>query len=374
MRRIGVLTSGGDCPGLNAVIRAVVRAAYEVYGAEVIGIPDGFSGLLQGGCPRLLSSDDVSGLLVLGGTVLGTTNRGPFNLGPDGLPLPANLSEFESASARTAELGLEGLVVVGGDGSLRIAKAFQRMDVNIVGVPKTIDNDLAATDRTFGFDTAVSVASEALDRLHTVAAAHHRIMVCEVMGREAGWIALHSGLASGADAILIPEIPFQWPPLVAMVAKRRAHNRNYSLVVVAEGSFPAGSSPFYQSPGRLGGVAQVVGTELARLTGVETRVTVLGHTQRGGTPTAYDRVLASRFGEAATHLAAAGRYGRMVALRGEEIVDVTLEQALSRFNRVQPDCQLVRMARSTGICFGDELVPEPATAAVMHSDDPLSQN
>lgn len=354
MRRIGIITSGGDCPGLNAVIRAVVKTAHRVYHAEVLGIHDGFNGLLPGGCIRPLSSDDVRGLLVLGGTILGTTNRGPFDLGPDGIPLPGAMPYFMAVAERIRELKLDCLVVVGGDGSLRIARVLVWQGISLVGVPKTIDNDLAATERTFGFNTAVAVASEALDRLHTVAVAHHRIMVCEVMGREAGWIALHSGLASGADAILIPEIPFRWEPLVQMVAERKRRGRNYSLVVVAEGAAPAGGKPIYQAEGRLGGIGEIVGDELAQQTGFETRVTVLGHVQRGGTPTAFDRTLASRLGEAAVHLAARGGFGRMVAVRCDDIVDVSLDEAADRPKLVPVDSQLIRTARSTGVYFGDE--------------------
>lgn len=354
MRRIGVMTSGGDCPGLNAVIRAVVKTAHSAYGVEVIGIHDGFDGLLPGGSRRPLTSDDVKGLLVLGGTILGTTNRGPFMLGADGYPTAEALPAFQTALGEYRALELDALVAIGGDGSLRIGRAFYRLGASLVGVPKTIDNDLGATERTFGFDTAVSVAADALDRLHTVAVAHHRVMVCEVMGREAGWIALHAGLASGADAILIPEIPFNWEPLYRMIAERRAHGRNYSLVVVAEGAHPAGGQPIFQAQGRLGGIGQIVSDELARQTGVESRVTVLGHVQRGGTPTAFDRVLASRFGEAAVHLAAHGRFGRMVAIRDDVITDVTLDEAVSNFKLVPTDSDIVRLARSTGLYFGDE--------------------
>jgi len=357
MRRIGILTSGGDCPGLNAVIRAVVKTARGVYGAEVVGIHDGFDGLLPGGVTQPLDSDDVRGLLNMGGTILGTVNRGPFSLGPDGNPTPDALPAFQAVVDRARELGLDCLIVVGGDGSLRIARAVEHRGLPVVGVPKTIDNDLAATERTFGFDTAVAVAAEALDRLHTTAAAHHRIMVCEVMGREAGWIALHSGLASGADAILIPEIPFRWEPLVRMVADRRGRGRTYSLLVVAEGACPAGGHPVFQAKGRLGGIGEVVGDELGHRTGVETRVTVLGHVQRGGTPTPFDRVLASRFGEAAMDLAAAEHYDRMVALRCDQVVDVPLDEAIDCVKLVPVDGQLVHLARSTGVVFGDESGP-----------------
>lgn len=356
MRRIGILTSGGDCPGLNAVIRAVVRTAYEVYGAEVVGIHDGFLGLLPGGVARAVTTDEARGLLVQGGTILGTTNRGPLDLDANGSPTSTSSKAFQTVIDHARLLGLESLVVVGGDGSLRISRVLQQMGLNIVGVPKTIDNDLGCTERTFGFDTAVSVAVDALDRLHTVAVAHHRIMVCEVMGRDAGWIALHSGLASGADAILIPEVPFNWEPLVKMVAQRRARGRNYSLIVVAEGAFPSGGERVYQAAGRLGGIGDLVGRELSTRTGVETRVTVLGHVQRGGTPTAYDRVLATRFGEAAVHLAAREGFGRMVALHADEIVDVSIDEAVGVYRLVPQDGQVVRTARSIGIYFGDEPV------------------
>jgi 6-phosphofructokinase 1 len=229
------------------------------------------------------------------------------------------------------------------------------MGLNIIGVPKTIDNDLAATERTFGFETAVSVAVEALDRLHTVAVAHHRIMIAEVMGRNAGWIALHAGLAAGADAILIPEIPFHWEALTRMVAERRERGRRYGLVVVAEGAHPVGGQQIFQGAGRLGGIAHLVGEEITERTGEETRVTILGHVQRGGTPVASDRLLSVRFGEAAVHLAARGVYGRMVALRADQVVDVSLDEAVARCKTVPIDSQLVRTIRSTGIYLGDEV-------------------
>lgn len=354
MRGIAILTSGGDCPGLNAVIHGAVKTARGVYDLDIFGIQDGFCGLMPDQTVRPLASDDVRGLLVMGGTILGTTNRGPFDLDPDGQPTPESRGAFQGVVDRVAELGLDAVIVVGGDGSLRIARALGWMGLPFVGVPKTIDNDLAATERTFGFDTAVSVASEALDRLHTVAIAHHRVMVCEVMGRDAGWIAISAGLASGADAILIPEIPFRWAPLVEMIRSRRSRGRNYSMVVVAEGAHAAGGERVFQAMGRLGGIGETVGAELAEHAGVETRVTVLGHIQRGGTPTAYDRLLASRFGEAAVHLAVRGGLGRMVALRSDRIVDVPIDEAVAEFKRVPLDGELVRLGRSTGVYFGDE--------------------
>ena len=353
--KIGVLTSGGDCPGLNAVIRAVVKTATGVYGDQVVGIYDGFLGLLDGGTCRPLTNDDVRGVLALGGTILGTTNTGPFDLTPDGAATAEALPAFRQCVENACSLGLDCLVAIGGDGSLKIARVMQRLGLNIIGVPKTIDNDLGATERTFGFDTAVSIATESLDRLHTTAAAHHRIMVCEVMGRDAGWIAICSGLASGADAILIPEIPFTWAGLARMVARRSAQGRKYSIVVVAEGARPPGGEQIYQQDGRLGGIGQLVADGLARVTGQSTRVTVLGHVQRGGTPTAYDRVLASRYGEAAVHLAHEGKFDRMVALAADAIVDVPLDVAVAANRRVPVNGELVRLARNTGVSFGDEL-------------------
>ena len=333
-----------------------MKTAHEEYAAEVVGIYDGFLGLLPEGLTRTLPLADVRGILSMGGTILGTTNEGPFDLGPDGKPLPQAEPSFKAAAEQFRRLELEALVVVGGDGSLRIARSLSELGVNLVGVPKTIDNDLAVTERTFGFDTAVEVACQALDRLRTVAAAHHRIMVCEVMGRGAGWIALHAGLASGADVILIPEIPFHWAPLVKMVDERRARGSHFSLIVVAEGATAVDCGPVCQEDGRLGGIGQVVSRGLAERTGVMTRVTVLGHVQRGGTPTATDRVLASRFGEEAVHLLARGTYGQMVALQADEIVGVPLEDAVNHPKLVSVGGQMVRLGRSTGVYFGDEQV------------------
>jgi ATP-dependent phosphofructokinase / diphosphate-dependent phosphofructokinase len=352
--RLGVLTSGGDCPGLNAVIRAVVKTATGVYGDQVMGFQDGFLGLLNEGVRRPLSSDDVKGVLALGGTILGTTNKGPFNLDCDGKAAAESLAFFQECADNWRTMGLNCLIAIGGDGSLKIARVMQCLGVNIIGVPKTIDNDLEATERTFGFDTAVSIATESLDRLHTTAAAHHRVMVCEVMGRDAGWIAIHAGLASGADAILIPEIPFSWSGLATMISRRSERGRLYSLVVVAEGAKPKGGPQIHGQGGRLGGIGQAVADEVARLTGQESRATVLGHVQRGGTPTPFDRVLASRYGEAAVHLAHRGKYDTMVALRADEIVAVPLESAIAANRRVPVDGELVRLCRNTGVCFGDE--------------------
>ena len=316
--RIGLLTAGGDCPGLNAVIRGVVARARQ-HGADVVGILEGWDGLMEGRF-RPLDRDAVRGILQRGGTILGTSRRDPYVHG-DG-----------AASVRGAIEGerLDGLIVVGGDGTLRSSLALWEEGVRLVGVPKTIDNDIPGTDVTFGFDTAMQIATEAIDRITTTAESHDRVMVVEVMGRTCGWIATYAGVAAGADAILVPEEPYDLSELAELLRARVAGGRRYSVVVVAEGIAPppgAQISAPLDAFGfeRLGGVSAVIAAELERLTGFEARVTVLGHVQRGGTPSAADRVLGSRLGVAAADLAVAGTFGRMVALRGTEIVDVPLD-------------------------------------------------
>jgi 6-phosphofructokinase 1 len=316
--RIGLLTAGGDCPGLNAVIRGAVARARQ-HGADVVGILEGWDGLMEGRF-RPLDRDAVRGILQRGGTILGTSRRDPYVHG-DG-----------AASVRAAIEGerLDGLIVVGGDGTLRSALALWEEGVPLVGVPKTIDNDIPGTDVTFGFDTAMQIATEAIDRITTTAESHDRVMVVEVMGRTCGWIATYAGVAAGADAILVPEEPYDLSELAELLRARVAGGRRYSVVVVAEGIAPppgAQISAPLDAFGfeRLGGVSAVIAAELERLTGFEARVTVLGHVQRGGTPSAADRVLGSRLGVAAADLAVAGTFGRMVALRGTEIVDVPLD-------------------------------------------------
>ena len=316
--RIGLLTAGGDCPGLNAVIRGAVARARQ-HGADVVGILEGWDGLMEGRF-RPLDRDAVRGILQRGGTILGTSRRDPYVHG-DG-----------AASVRGAFDGerLDGLIVVGGDGTLRSALALWEEGVRLVGVPKTIDNDIPGTDVTFGFDTAMQIATEAIDRITTTAESHDRVMVVEVMGRTCGWIATYAGVAAGADAILVPEEPYDLSELAELLRARVAGGRRYSVVVVAEGIAPppgAQISAPLDAFGfeRLGGVSAVIAAELERLTGFEARVTVLGHVQRGGTPSAADRVLGSRLGVAAADLAVAGTFGRMVALRGTEIVDVPLD-------------------------------------------------
>ncbi len=353
VRTIGISTGGGDCPGLNAVIRAVVRSAIRCHGWRVLGIRDGFEGLLHPEQSRWLSLDDVRDILPRGGTILGTTNRGnPFEyrVEENGVTTVRDLSDRVIENSRA--LGLDALVVVGGDGTQRIGLRLHEKGLPVVGVPKTIDNDLAATDSTFGFDTALHVATEALDRLHTTAESHRRIMLLEVMGRDAGWIALHSGIAGGAHAILLPEIPFSIDRLCDFITHRDARKKSYSIIVVAEGvRLPSGLVP--PSGSTKTPVANIIGDAIADRTRREVRVTVLGHTQRGGSPSPFDRVLSTRFGVAAVELLAKGQFGYMAALRGAEVVPVSLREACSTMKFVDPHGEVVRTARTIGISFGD---------------------
>jgi ATP-dependent phosphofructokinase / diphosphate-dependent phosphofructokinase len=331
VKRLGILTAGGDCPGLNAVIRGVVARATGGHGLEVVGILDGWDGLIEGRS-RPLDRDAVRGILQRGGTILRTSRRDPYVHGEGAASVAATL----------AREGIDAVVVVGGDGTLRSALRLAEEGIPIVGVPKTIDNDIAATDVTFGFDTAVQIATEAIDRITTTAESHDRIMLVEVMGRTRGWIATYAGIAAGADAILVPEEPYDLSEIASVIRTRAERGRRYSVVVVAEGiAPPAGTSldPALDAFGfeRLGGVAGLVAARLEQLTGFESRVTVLGHLQRGGTPTAADRVLGSRLGVAAADLAVAGSFGRMVALRGTAIVDVPLEEACAGIRPVPPE-------------------------------------
>lgn len=360
LKRIGILTGGGDCPGLNAVIRSVAKPAMTYFGATVVGILDGFEGLVEGRM-RELESKDVSGLVNLGGTILGTSNKGdPFHFPVetrDGI-------EVRDCSDRAIqhyrEWELDALVAIGGDGTMHIVNKFSDMGFSFIGVPKTIDNDLSSTDVTFGYDSALSVATEAIDRLHTTASAHHRVMVVEVMGRYAGWIALGSGLAGGADVILIPEIPFRWDRVFEYVAQRSTKGGRFSIVCVAEGAKPADGEQVVKEkdvkrtdPVRLGGIGDLVGRRITEATGLETRVTVLGHVQRGGSPTPYDRILATRFGSMALQLASEGKFGHMVSLHGTEVVAVPVKEAILKLRTVPSDSQLILAARAVGTCFGD---------------------
>ncbi len=356
--RVGILTGGGDCPGLNAVIRAVRRTLqHEGDDVETVGVKDGFLGLITADFDPL-GPGSVSGILPRGGTILGTSNRDdPFRW--RGTDPPSDVTDRVLANLRDAEI--DALVVIGGDGTLDIAHRLTPLGVRAVGVPKTIDNDLAATDRTFGFDTAVTIATEAIDRIHTTAASHHRVMFVEVMGRHAGWIALHAGMASGGDVILIPEIPFRFDAIVAAIEARKARGKRSSIVVAAEGAKPLGGtlSVYKEVQGgadtvRLGGIAKQVGDAIEGEIGLEVRATILGHIQRGGSPTAYDRVLATRFGVCAARQVLAGNWDSMASLRGADVVPVPLADACSGRRLVDPEGPLVSVARATGIKFGDE--------------------
>ena len=355
--RLGVLTSGGDCAGLNAVIRAVVKRAVLGHGWQVFGIRQATQGLLARPVDAVeLTPDSVAGILHLGGTLLGTTNRGnPF-------AYPGEDGQLADRSAEVVagyrELGLDALIGVGGDGSLAILRRLaEQGGWNLVGIPKTIDNDLGHTERAIGFSTAVVVATEAVDRLHVTAASHSRVMVLEVMGRDAGHIALTAGVAGGADVILIPEIPYRIEAVCAKIEERRRRGRNFSIVVVAESvPAPGGETVTYRDTlgqYRYGGVSALIAHEIGRRTGAETRVTVLGHVQRGGSPTPLDRVLASAFGVYAVDLVAAGRFDRMVAWQNRRVVDVSIEEAIAQYQAVDPNDALVHTARGLGISFGE---------------------
>ncbi|MEQ1760557.1 MAG: ATP-dependent 6-phosphofructokinase [Vicinamibacterales bacterium] len=357
IKKIGVLTGGGDAPGLNAVIRAVVKAATNA-GVEVLGLEDSFDGLIYPEKSRLLTPRDVTGILRLGGTILGTVNTGNPFLKP--IVTPEGTFNY---SDRVMDLfqrdGLDALVCIGGDGTLAISYEFYKRGIPLVGVPKTIDNDIFGTTSCFGFDTAVSFATDAIDRLHTTAEAHRRIIVVEVMGRYAGWIALHAGVAGGADVILIPEITYDVEKVAAAVMQRDAKGARFSIVVVAEGAKPKGGSVSLIESAhgghaeRLGGAAMAVSNALEKLTGKETRYVVLGHLQRGGAPTAFDRTLATRFGGKAVELILKGQFGKMVANHPPDIVPVPLGEVVGRQKLVPLDYDLLLTARSIGVSFGD---------------------
>jgi len=341
--RIGVLTGGGDCPGLNAVIRAVVRKGIDAYGDQLVGFRDGWRGVLEDAADDL-TIESTRGILPRGGTILGSSRTNPSKR-EDGA---------EVAQATLARHRCDGLIAIGGEDTLGAANRLSRAGINVIGVPKTIDNDLGATDVTFGFDTALQIATEAIDRLHTTAESHHRILVVEVMGRNAGWIALHSGLAGGADVILIPEIPFDIAEVCRLIGRRHERGRYFSIVVAAEGALPkagtmrvaTGAVDEFGHP-RLGGIGQQLEREIEQRTGFETRATVLGHVQRGGTPTAFDRVLATRLGLAAIDAAHDGQWGTMTAVHATAIELVELSEAVAEVRRV-PIAEYERY----GILFG----------------------
>ncbi|HEX2640324.1 MAG TPA: ATP-dependent 6-phosphofructokinase, partial [Pyrinomonadaceae bacterium] len=351
-KQIGILTGGGDAPGLNAVIRAVVRTATREFGMKVVGIEDSFEGILGTPHTMNLTTAAVSGILPRGGTILGTRNKGSFMKMVDGKPVYPQMPIGE-ALANLDILGIEALIVLGGEGTLAIAEQFHKRGFPVIGVPKTIDNDLAATELTFGFLTAIDIATEALDRLHTTAASHDRVMVMEVMGRHTGWIALQAGLAGSADIILIPEIPFSFDSLVKKVEEREKSGSRFTNIVVAEGAVEVGKTEMYldQSGIRLGGIGDYVRHRVESLTGKESRCVVLGHLQRGGSPNAFDRMLGTNFGACAVRALAGGETGKMVALQAGNIVTVPLSQACANIKTVPIDGQLVRTARDIGISF-----------------------
>lgn len=324
--KVGILSGGGDAPGINAVIRAVVRKGVQNYGYEIVGIKDGWNGLLKGEYTPL-NLNSVSGILPRGGSVLGTSRTNPFKA--EGGP--------EKILENAKKAGIEAVVVIGGDDTLSVAHKMSELGLKSVGVPKTIDNDLAGTDYTFGFNTAVAIATDALDRLHTTAETHHRVIILEVMGRYTGWIALEAGLAGGADIILIPEKPFDIDNVCEYIRQRHQRGRNFSIIVVAEGAKPKGGVEIVYSETmdefghiRLGGVGYFIGKEIEKCMKLETRVVVLGHLQRGGTPTAFDRILSTRFGVAAIDLVHEGKYDRMVALKGNKIESVPLKDVVGK--------------------------------------------
>jgi 6-phosphofructokinase 1 len=360
MKRIGILTGGGDAPGLNAVIRAAVKTAINEYDCEVLGIRNGYDGFLEQDGIIPLGMEEVRGILPRGGTILGAANRGnPYarKVIRDGVEVTIDVSDEIVKGIEKQKM--DALLVLGGDGTLHIAHELAKKGVPIIGVPKTIDNDIGGTEITFGFDTALNIATEALDRLHTTAESHHRAMVIELMGRDAGFITLNAGVSGGADVILIPEIPFKFENIMKTIRERAEKGRKFSILAVSEGAKPQGGGQVYSRKGdevyvpRLGGIGQVV-AEYIDAQGYESRVTVLGHLQRGGTPTAFDRWLATRYGAAAIRLAARGGFDRMVALQCGEITDLSLEEATSAPKRVNLNGDAVITARNIGISFGDE--------------------
>jgi phosphofructokinase-like protein len=359
IRRIAINTGGGDAPGLNAVIRAVVLCATNL-GWEVYGIRKGYKGIIDGNGVIPLTRDMVHEITHMGGTIIGTTNKGnPFEF-PVQTESGVKVTDIsDEVVSRFRALGLDALIAVGGDGSLRIAYNFYKKGIPVVGVPKTIDNDLAKTVVTFGFDTAVGVATEAIDRLRSTAEAHERVMVVEVMGRYAGWIALNAGVSGAAHAVLIPEIPFDIDKVCRKVRERDLQGRHYAIVVVAEGATPVGGEFTVQGAKevgreiRLGGIGEKVAAEIQSRTGKECRTVVLGHLQRGGTPTTFDRLIALRFGAAAVRLVKSKKFGHMVALDPPKVKAIPMEQVLERNKTVPLDCDSVLTARELGICFGD---------------------
>lgn len=337
--KIGILTAGGDCPGLNAAIRGVAKTAIISYGMKVYGISSGFLGLIEGDYAKLDESD-VSGILTLGGTILGTSREKPFK---EGESYQKAIDKPQVIMENYKRMDLDCLICIGGNGTLKTAHKLSKEGLNVIGIPKTIDNDVWGTDFTFGFDSAVDIATEAIDRLHTTANSHKRIMVIEVMGHQAGWIGLYSGLAGGGDIILIPEIKYELHVIEEYLKKRVAKNKGYSIIVVAEGIAKEGKKS----------AGEYIAKKITQLTGRETRETVLGYLQRGGTPTVRDRILATRYGAYATELIVKRKFGLMVALKHEEIISVPLGETAGKLKLVDPDNALIKEARNLGTCFGD---------------------
>lgn len=360
IKRIGVLTGGGDCPGLNAVIRAVTKSAIVDYGLEVIGIKDGFLGLVENRT-RPLTDADVSGILTRGGTILGSNNKcNPRKFAEVRTDGSYEIIDVTDRCMHTINSHkMDALVVIGGDGTMACAKEFVDLGVNCIGVPKTIDNDLVGTDVTFGFATAVQTATEAIDRIHDTAASHHRAMVVEVMGRNAGWIALHAGLASGSDIILIPEMPFDLDKVCQAVKQRQESGKGCSIICVSEGAMPKGGKqvvrevdPTSPDPIRLGGIGSVITEQIEDATGIETRNTVLGYIQRGGTPVPEDRVLATQFGHKAINVLLSGQPNRLIVMHGREVMHAPLAAAAGKQRTVPLDHTLLATAVAVGTSFG----------------------
>lgn len=359
-KRIAILTGGGDCPGLNAVIRAVAKKAMLEFGWDVIGIEDGYEGLVYNR-HRRLTYDDVSGILTQGGTILGTSNRAnPYKYAVTEKKKAAFKDMSKTAVRNIKKLGIDCLVIIGGDGTLSIAHRLARDGVPIVGIPKTIDNDIMGTDITFGFDSAVRIATEAIDMLHTTAQSHHRVMIAEVMGRNAGWIALYSGVAGGGDIILIPEIPYDLNIIAEKVKARNRKGKRFSIVVIAEGARPKGGEVTVKRtvkdgacPVRLGGVSFVLGEKLEKLTGIEARAVVIGHLQRGGSPTPFDRILGTQLGVRAVDMIKDQEFGYMVGVKKNEFIKVHMDIVAKGVKSVPADHMLIGAGRSLGTSFGD---------------------
>lgn len=355
VKRFGILTSGGDAPGLNAAIRGVARTAIEEFGMEVVGIQNGYRGLIQGNAHRM-TADDFTGILTRGGTILGTAREKPFKN-----PLPDKDGKYpiDYIKENYNKWKLDALVVLGGNGTNTTGSLLAREGLNVIGLPKTIDNDLVLTDVTFGFHTAVSIATEAIDRIHTTAHSHNRIMIIEVMGHKAGWLGLYAGVAGGGDVILIPEIPYNIDSIAKHLKKRRDAGKEFSIVVVAEGALSQAEArldkkAFKKSRQAMANsIGYRVAHELEAATDLESRVTVLGYVQRGGTPVPYDRALATLFGTEAVHMMVRGDFGKMVALQNGKVVGVPLEDVAKKIKNVPLDCQILRAGREVGTCFGD---------------------